>query len=217
MSDTDSFIEEVTEEVRRDQLFRLMKKYGWIAILLVVLLVGGASFNEWRKARERAVAEALGDAILSAFQKEDAAARAAALARVQAEGLPAAVVGLLAGAQALEAGDREAAISQFQAVAGNMEIPQTYRHLAELKLILIQGDELSPAERSTRLQVLAAPGAPYRLLAEEQLAIAEIAAGDNQAALDRLQAILGDQELTPGLRRRASQLIVALGGELAPA
>ena len=49
MSDTDSFIEEVSEEVRRDRLFRLFRKYAWLAILLVVLIVAGAALNEYRK------------------------------------------------------------------------------------------------------------------------------------------------------------------------
>ena len=56
MSDTDSFIDEVTEEVRRDRLFGLMKRYGWIAALAVLLIVGGAAWNEWRKAQDRAAA-----------------------------------------------------------------------------------------------------------------------------------------------------------------
>jgi hypothetical protein len=32
MSDTDSFIDEVTEEVRRDRMFFMLKRYGWIAV-----------------------------------------------------------------------------------------------------------------------------------------------------------------------------------------
>jgi len=40
VSDTDSFIEEVSEEVRRDRLFKIFKKYAWVAVLVVVLLVG---------------------------------------------------------------------------------------------------------------------------------------------------------------------------------
>ena len=62
MSNQDSFITEVSEEVRKDKLYALMRRYGWIAIALVVLVVGGASVFEWQKAKARAAAEATGDA-----------------------------------------------------------------------------------------------------------------------------------------------------------
>ena len=32
----DRFIDEVTDELRRDRLFRAMRRYGWIAIALIV-------------------------------------------------------------------------------------------------------------------------------------------------------------------------------------
>ena len=50
MSETDSFIEEVAEEVRRDRLFKMFRRYGWIAALVVIVIVGAASWNEYRKA-----------------------------------------------------------------------------------------------------------------------------------------------------------------------
>lgn len=50
MSNTDSFVEEVTDELRNDQLFAAMRKYGWIAAVAVVAIVGGASWNEYSKA-----------------------------------------------------------------------------------------------------------------------------------------------------------------------
>ena len=34
MSETDSFLQEVSEELRRDKLYRNMRKYGWIGVLL---------------------------------------------------------------------------------------------------------------------------------------------------------------------------------------
>ena len=61
MSDTDSFIEEVSDEVRRDRLFKIFKKYAWVAVLIVVLLVGGAAFNEYRKISDQKRAANLGD------------------------------------------------------------------------------------------------------------------------------------------------------------
>ena len=51
MSNPDSFVDEVTDAVRRDRLFAAFRKYGWIGVVLVVLIVGGAAYNEWQKAQ----------------------------------------------------------------------------------------------------------------------------------------------------------------------
>ena len=217
MSDSDSFIDEVSEAVRRDKQFRLMKKYGWIAVLLVILLVGGAAYNEWRKSSAQRAAQALGDQILAALQQSDPTDRSAALRAIAGDGDRGALAALLASGEATSGADREAALGSLRAIARDPTLTTTYRHLAELKLILLQTDTLPPSRRLARLEPLAIAGAPFRLLAEEQMAIAQIEAGDTDAALFRLQTILADGEVTAGLRRRVSQLIVALGGELAPA
>lgn len=214
MSDTDSFIEEVSEEVRRDNLFRLFRKYGWIGIASVVLLVGGASYNEWSKSRARTAAEQAGDNILAALESPEAKDRLAALSALSEDGDRGAALQLLVSGEALASDDRDRAIQALSDIAGDAGLPVTYRHLAELKLLLINGADLPPDERISRLQVLAAPGAPYRLLAEEQIGLAQVAAGDTPAALDSLQAILADAEVTQGQRRRVAQLIIALGGEI---
>ncbi len=217
MSDSDSFIDEVSEAVRRDKQFRLMKKYGWIAVLLVILLVGGAAYNEWRKSSAQRAAQALGDQILAALQQSDPTDRSATLHAIAGDGDRGALAALLASGEAISGADREAALGSLRAIARDPTLTTTYRHLAELKLILLQTDTLPPSRRLARLEPLAIAGAPFRLLAEEQMAIAQIEAGDTDAALFRLQTILADGEVTAGLRRRVSQLIVALGGELAPA
>jgi len=217
VSDTDSFIDEVTEEVRRDRLFKLMRRWGWIPISLVLLLVGTAAYIEWSKARNQSAAQKLGAEILQAVQLDDAAARATAYGRIQTQGDTAALLALLASGDALADGNRDGAISNLTAVASDATLSDTYRHLAEFKLLLILGDDLTLDQRLDRLQAIAAPGAPYRLLAEEQMAIAEVSAGQTSAAIERLLAIVADDQVTPGLRRRVSQLIVALGGDLTPA
>ena len=53
MSLNDSFIKEVSEEVRRDKFFIYLKKYAWIGILLVLIIVFAVSFNEWNKNKEK--------------------------------------------------------------------------------------------------------------------------------------------------------------------
>ena len=84
MSDTDSFIEEVSEEVRRDRLYGYLRKYGWIAALLVILIVGGAAYSEWRKAQAVAAAEEMGDRVLEALSSAQPETRALALEEIAA-------------------------------------------------------------------------------------------------------------------------------------
>ena len=137
MSDTDSFIDEVTEEVRRDRLFGLMKRYGWIAALAVLLIVGGAAWNEWRKAQDRAAAEAFGDAIKSALELPERDARAEALAAIDAPDAGGqAVVDLLAAAELGTANAAEAA-TRLLAMADREGIEPVYRQLATLKAVAV--------------------------------------------------------------------------------
>jgi len=213
VSDTDSFIEEVTEEVRRDRLFRLMRRYGWIAILAILLLVGGAAWNEWRKAQARDTAQDFGDSILAALSEEDRAARAEALANVEAPNPEAAaVVDLLAAAEGAEQ-DPEAAAARLLDIVDRDATTPVYRHVATLKAVMLPGSGLDPDTRRARLEGLVAQGGVLRLLAEEQLALIALETGDRAAALKTLTRIAQDAEATAGLRRRVTQLIVALGEE----
>ncbi|MDD9977748.1 MAG: hypothetical protein OXQ30_08470 [Boseongicola sp.] len=216
MANQDSFIDEVTEEVRRDRLYKTFRKYGWIAVVLVVLLVGGATFLEIRKSQANAAAQAAGDAVLAALEIEDASARQEALAALQ-NGENAerdAIVGLAAADAALQAGDRASALSTYEAIAGNSSLSASFRDLATLKLVLASGSDIAPADRISQLNAITLGAGPFRLLALEQVALAEVEQGNPDAALTHLREIIADATVTQDLRRRASQLIVALGGDL---
>ena len=214
MANQDSFIEEVNEEVRRDRLYGLLRRYGWIAVLVILILVGGAAWNEWRKATAQAEAEALGNAIVAALEAGDTDERRAALGAIDtADNTGAeALIGLLSAGIDRESGATDDARAALEALAGNAEIAPLYRDLAALKVLLLAGEDLAPEDRIAQLQGLALPGAPYRLLALEQIALAEVARGDVEAALAQLREITADGQATPSQRRRTAQLMVALGG-----
>lgn len=218
MSQTDSFIEEVTEEVRRDRLFLLLKRYGWIGVLLVLLIVGGAAWREYSRAQDRAEAEALGDSMLAALETEAPEApeaRIAALSEVEAgSARGAALLALLTAAEQSSAGQEAEAAETLGAIAANGEVPQFYRDIAGFRMLLLQSDTVAAAERRSGFEALARAGSPLRLLAEEQIALIDVETGDTEAAIGKFQAILADAEVTAGLRQRVSQVIVALGGEL---
>ncbi|MCA3510172.1 MAG: hypothetical protein IOC80_15075 [Rhodobacter sp.] len=211
MSNPDSFIDEVTEEVRRDKLFGYLRRYGWIGILAVFLLVGGAAYREYRLAAKQADSEAFGDAVLDALDQDDPAARSAALAAVDAPGQRRALLGLLQSSDPET--DKAAALAALALVAGDATLPASYRDLAVLRRVIVAGADLPAEERRALLEPIAQPGRPYRTLALEQLALLLVETGDPAAAITALEALRQDQEATAGLRRRAGQMIVALGGK----
>lgn len=214
MGETDSFIDEVTSELRRERLYALARRYGWIPVTAIVLLVGSAAYLEWRNAHQVARARTLGDAIATALEADDAAARVQELESIStasSEGNT--LLTLLIANQKAEAGDDAGALAQYHAISGQTEGPAIYRQVAMFRAVLT--DRLAtPEERITQLEVLMQPGSPLRLLAEEQVALEELAMGDRKAALARLETLLSDAEVTPGLRDRTVGLVSALGGTL---
>ena len=212
MSDTDSFIDEVSEEVQRDALYGYFKRYGWIALLLVFAIVGGAAYNEYNKAQATAAAQDAGDQLMAALSNDNAEDRATALEAVTLTGPAAAVAGFTKAAIAQETDDIDGARAALDAIALNADLPAIYRDLAAFKSALLPNDDSDA--RSAALTALAIPGAPFALLAQEQLALIQVEAGNTDGAIDALRAIAENAETTRGLRERAQTLIVALGGAL---
>lgn len=212
MSDSDSFIEEVTEEVRRDRMYGYLRRYGWIGALVVVLIVGGAAFSEYRKAQTRAEAEGLGDAVLEAMAKSTPAERQAGLVDLTSE-TPGtqAVLDMLAASEAQAAGDTDLAVARLQSASINTDAPKIYRQIAAFKILVLQADTMDPATRRQQLEAIAQPGQPLSFLAQEQLAFADIAVGDNEGAIDRLQSIIQAAGVSADLQQRALQVMVSLG------
>ncbi len=210
MSNPESFIDEVTEEVRRDKLFGYIRRWGWIGIVAVLMLVGGAAYREYQLAAKQAESQAFGDAVLDALDQDDPAARATALAAVEAPGQRRALLGLLQSSDPET--DKAATLAALTLVADDATLPASYRDLAVLRRVIVAGADLPAADRRALLDPIAAPGRPYRTLALEQMALLSVETGDTAAAITALEALRQDQEATPGLRRRAEQVIVALGG-----
>ena len=202
---SDTFIDEVTEELRRDRLYGAMRRYGWIVVLVIVAVVGFTAWREYSAAQDRAAAQAWGDAILAAEAENDPAAVLAVDPRGSAGRQ--ALTGLLAaGAQT----DPDARAQALQGVT-DAQPDSVLGELAQLELVMAQGAQMDAAERDAILTRLSRAGAPFELLALEQKAVALIGAGRPEDAITLIRQIQDKDGLTEALRRRLSEMMIALG------
>ena len=192
---SDTFIDEVTEELRRDRLYGAMRRYGWIVALVIVAVVGFTAWREYSAAQDRAAAEAENDpAAVLAVDPRGSAGRQA-------------LTGLLAaGTQT----DPDARAQALQGVA-DAQPDSVLGELAQLKLVMAQGAQMDAAERDAILTRLSRAGAPFELLALEQKAVALIGAGRPEDAITLIRQIQDKDGLTEALRRRLSEMMIALG------
>ena len=212
VSDTDSFLQEVSEELRRDRLYRNIRKYGWLAILLVVLVVGGATYREYLKSKTETAAQLFGTSIINALGEKNIDDRISKLQKINAPGDNAKVViAMLLSAELNRSESPTLEKSSLSTITEGSSIDAHYRELLNFKILLGSAETLSLEERATAFEALSKPGNPFRLLAEEQLALIELEQGYIDNAVEKISQILLDAELTAGLRNRATQMMIALG------
>ena len=212
VSDTDSFLQEVSEELRRDRLYRNIRKYGWLAILLVVLVVGGATYREYLKSKTETAAQLFGTSIINALGEKNIDDRISKLQKINAPGDNAKIViAMLLSAELNGSESPTLEKSSLSTITEGSSIDAHYRELLNFKILLGSAETLSLEERATAFEALSKPGNPFRLLAEEQLALIELEQGYIDNAVEKISQILLDAELTAGLRNRATQMMIALG------
>ena len=212
MSNNESFIQEVSEEVRRDRLYRILKKWGWIGIAVIVALVGGASFNEWNKDSKMNSARNLGDRVLSAVANKDPIE----LKDIEISNISQDMfIKNLLSAILLSDNKLDASKMALEEIRDIPGITKTYRELNAFKLGLLALKEgnLTGDERFSVFEGLVEPGSPFRLLAKEQQALILIEQGKLELAIKALTEISVDSETTASLKRRVTQLRISLGGD----
>jgi len=212
LSETDSFIQEVTDEVRQDRMFRLWKKYGPYGVATIVAVVAIAAGLNWMKHREVQQARETGGAFLAA----DIASVDDQEVLIGSVDGPAAVIARLRLAAAKAgAGDTDGAAALYREIAGEAGLDPAYADLARLQAVRVGAAAMDPAVAVAELDPLTAEGAPYRLLALELRAMLRLNAGDIEAAHADLSTIIGDPAATRESSERAVALLLSSGGELA--
>ncbi len=206
--------QQVDESLREERLKGLWRRYGWMLILGVVLIVGGtAAIVGWR-AYEQSEAEDQTDAYLTVLAEagDDGAAVAEALIAFAEErdGGIAALAQMHAAGLTAQAGDTAGAVRQYDLVADNTDLPKSIRDAARIMAALHAFDLETSAEVRSRIIGLEDPASPWRHSAREILAMLALRDGDADTAISELTAIIEDVDAPRNIRVRANELLQAL-------
>ncbi|WP_158932904.1 tetratricopeptide repeat protein [Acidisphaera sp. S103] len=210
--------DEIEEDLRAERAEKLLKKYAWLLIVVIVAIVGAAAgWQLWSRHKNQQDAAVAGRyvAVQTALEQPgtDKAAQLAALDRLAAdapEGYRTLARMRAAGLKA-DAGDVPGAVALWNAVAADSNADPLLRDLSSLLATERELDHGDPGQLEARLKPLAAPGNPWSALAQEQLAVLDLRQGKVDDARKTLQTLAAGLESPTGLRARANALLVGLG------
>lgn len=203
------FINEVEEELRKDDYNRLLKKYGPIIGAILFLVVAGAAFLEWREyaqdksAQKIAAVYSAADTALEDGNRDEAVQQFAALGETGPDGY-AGLSFMRAAAIRQEQGDTTGAIGFFDQAAGRFKTPR-HKQLAQLKAAYLLADQGAYSDVVARLDPLVEQDAPYEYLARELLGFAQAQSGDMSAAREQFAYLTSIPGVPQTVKQRAEQ------------
>ena len=215
--DSDGFIREVDEAVRQDRWTQLWKRYGTYlvgAALAVVVGTGaGVAWRNWQESERQAEARryAAAEALLRQDRASEAAEAFRALAE-EADGGYRVIARLRAAGAEAEAGEGAAAAATLGNLAESDAAEPVYRQLGDLLVLQRDFDQADADALAGRVAGLTGPEAPWRHSALELEALAQLRAGDIEAARRTLDTLLADPRTPANLSRRAAELMASIGG-----
>lgn len=215
MSDNDSFISEVSEEVRRDRMFALWRKYSPFVIGGVVAIVAVAAGKTWLDHQAELTAQSAGGALIAASEgaPADAAAALTTLAAQTDHEGAALLAKLRAAAAHVLADDAASAIAIYDEVAANPAADLLLQDFATYRATFLRSADMSPEEAISTLTPIANGAGPFALLALEAQGLAHLETGDRDAAATAFRDIMQDDQAPAGLRQRVEAVMLATGIE----
>lgn len=213
------FINEVEEELRKDEYNRLLRRYGPFILAVIVAIVAAAAFLEYQKYTKDQSARATSASYIEASNKaaDGDVDKSITEFLAIADKAPAGYAGLSlvrAATLKLESGDSAEAIRLLDQAAVTFETPR-HAQLAQIKAAYILANEGAYSDVVNRVGSLMEKDAPYEFLARELMGFAALKSGDEALAREQF----GYLESIPGvpatIKERAKQNLSLMRTEAA--
>lgn len=207
----ESFIREVNEEIRSEQMRAIWNRFGRIMIaagvLVVVGTIGKVAYDHWSATK----ASESGDRFLAALtlvgQNNDEALAALSALESDGHGAYPVLARMRAASLVAERGDAAGAIAAFGAIARDTSVPQALRDAARLRAGYLLVDTGSYDDVSAEVEQLASSQNALRHSAREVLGLSAYKHGDLARAKEWFEQIVADAEGPRNVANRAQMLL----------
>jgi hypothetical protein len=217
-NDGETFLKEVDDELRREQITNFFTRYGWWIIGGVVAILAGVGGYLWWSSRQAAARETAGESMVAVVSQLNGGTRGAAAAKPQIdalagssiEGYRASALFARAATQA-QAGDNRGAIATFRGIEGDQSLDQVYRDAAMIRRTQLEYDGLQPTEVIRRLDPIASGDGSWAGAAGEMVGAAHLKMNRPDLAGPVFVRVARDVNAPETMRQRASMMAASLG------
>lgn len=220
-NDGETFLKEVDEELRKEQVTNFFTRYGWWIITAVVLILGGVGGWIWWSGRQSAAAENAGETLIAAMSQIEGNQSAAAQPQINSlvgsdiEGYRAGALFARATVQA-QGGNVAAAVATLRSISDDQSLDQVYRDAALIRRTQLEFDNLRPQEVISRLNAIAGGNGAWAGPAGELVGVAHLKMNRPDLAGPVFVRIARDEKAAETLRSRAGMMASSLGFDPAP-
>ncbi|MFL2802009.1 MAG: hypothetical protein ACJ0DD_04520 [Paracoccaceae bacterium] len=208
MSLNDSFIKEVSEEVRRDKLFKYLKKYLWFGIVFIVLIISAVAFNEWKKNNEKINYQLNGDELNLAFKKISEDQNFDEYIAYIEQNKPGSILAALSPIFLDNENNIEKKLLYLKNIENNENSPQVLRDLSLFYQFYLGNSTYD--EKFQILNELSGPDKPFRLLAVEGKIDLYLEKGLFKEALQEINIVQPELSNSFSLNNRLKNLKIIL-------
>lgn len=200
--------DEVGEDLRRDRLTGLWKRYGWVVYVAAGIIVAGTAawrgYDYWAASRANAAGDVYSQVLASA-KAGDHKALAESLA-VYTGSAPTQyqLLGRFRAASEHAAmGETDNALATFEDLSKASGADQAFRDLAAIRAALIAVDRENPEQIKARVSGYNNDISPWRYAAREIIALASVRAEDWKSVSEEARKLTDDPTTPSDVRARA--------------
>lgn len=218
----ETFVREVDENLRRDQLRDFFKKNGTLLVVALILFLAASGgfiwYQQHKEQRSETEVEQLAQIFkdISVGNTAKLPAQLDDLSKAGSKGVRASAM-FTRAALAIQQNDLKLATSKYREIANDDSFPRPYRDAALIRQTSLEFDSLKPQDVISRMEPLTKPGDPWFGSAGELTALAMIKQGKKREAGQLFATIAKDKDVPQAIRDRSIQIAGSLGTDASAA